>query len=144
MSQFNELVQKLDSKKSIGYSLIRIFLGGILFIRGWLLFSNPDAIMELAGEEQIFLKYSFIAVAHLLGGLFIAIGYFTRIGTLIQIPIVFGAAFLIHNNDGLMMGGQSFELAALVFFLLIIYFVFGAGSYSVYHYINKKKLNTAT
>lgn len=138
MDQLNEFFNKLEDKLGIGYSFIRIFLGIILFVRGWLIFSDPATIVELAGAEKSFLLYSYIAIAHMLGGFFLAVGYFTRFAALIQIPVLFSAAFLIHGNNGLMMGSQSFELAVLVFFLLLIYFVFGAGPVSGYHYFSKK------
>ena len=130
MSQINELLNKINSDQSIAYALIRIFLGSALFIRGVILASNPGAISKLVAEDNLHMWYSYITIGHLLGGLALALGLFSRLGALLQIPILIGAVFVVHNS-GLMMGGQSLELAALVLFLLIIYFLFGAGSYSL-------------
>lgn len=131
MNSIEQIIKKLDNNKSIAYSLIRVFLGVALFVRGWFLISDPAAIIEIAGENKLHMWYSYIAVAHLIGGILMTIGFFTRLGALIQIPILFAAAFIVHAKGGLMMGGQSLELAALVLFLLIIVFIFGSGSLTV-------------
>jgi uncharacterized membrane protein YphA (DoxX/SURF4 family) len=137
MNSFKELLRKLNQNQQLSYALIRIFLGTVLLIRGIILFTNPEAIVELVGEDKLFIWYAYIALAHMVGGLLIAVGFFARIGALIQIPILFSAVFMIHAGNGLMMGGQSLELAVMVLFLLCIYFVFGSGKLSVNDYFRK-------
>ena len=44
----------------------------------------------------------------------------TRIAALVQIPILAGAVFIVHRQDGLFALGQSLEFSALVLFLLCI------------------------
>ncbi len=129
----------LDNNSSLAYSLIRIFLGTALFVRGILLFSDPDTITRLAGEERIYWWYSYITIAHIAGGFLLAIGFLTRLAAFIQIPILFGAVFLIHLKQGLLSVGQSLELSVLVLVLLLIYFIFGSGSLSVDWRIREKK-----
>ena len=137
MNTFKEFLRKLNQNQQLPYALIRIFLGVALLVRGVILFSNPKAIMEVVDEDKLFIWYAYIAIAHMVGGVLIAIGFFTRIGALIQLPILFSAVFIIHAKNGLMMGGQSLELAAMVLFLLCVYFVFGSGTWSVNHYFRK-------
>lgn len=129
----------LDNNSSLAYSLIRIFLGTALFVRGILLFSDPDTITRLAGEERIYWWYSYITIAHIAGGLLLAIGFLTRLAAFIQIPILFGAVFLIHLKQGLLSVGQSLELSVLVLVLLLIYCIFGSGSLSVDWRLREKK-----
>ncbi|RME01834.1 MAG: DoxX family protein, partial [Bacteroidetes bacterium] len=50
---------------------------------------------------------------------------------LIQLPEVAYAVFFIHAKQGLMMGGQSFELATMTLFLLLVILVYGAGPLSL-------------
>jgi len=138
MKQLNEFLQKLDSRQGVAYSSIRIFLGIALFIRGWLLVADPGAIFVLDIGEEMHMFYSYVTIIHLLGGFLLAIGLFTRFAALFQIPILFSAVFLIDAKDGLMMGGQSLELASLVLFLLIIYFVFGSGPLALNNYFKLK------
>lgn len=130
----------LDSNTNIAYSLIRAFLGVALFVRGVILASDPAAITTLAGEDKIYWWYSYITVAHLIGGFSLAVGLLTRLGSLLQIPILFGAVFLVHLKQGLLSVGQSLELSVLVFVLLLVHFVFGAGVFSIDSYLKKKRM----
>lgn len=137
MASIKELLTKLNQNQQLPYAFIRVFLGVALLIRGVIIFSNPTAIIEVINQDQLFIWYAYIAIAHMIGGILIAVGFFTRLGALIQIPILFSAAFMFHAKGGLMMGGQSLELAVIVLFLLCIYFVFGPGKWSVNHYLKK-------
>jgi len=138
MNQFDEIIDRLDSNQNMAYSLIRIFLGVSLLVRGWILVSDPGAITELVAEDKLHMWYSYITIGHLLGGLSLALGFFTRFGAMFQIPILVGAVFIAHEH-GLMMGGQSLELAALVLFLLNVYLFFGSGPISLDQYFRGKK-----
>jgi uncharacterized membrane protein YphA (DoxX/SURF4 family) len=120
--------------------MMRIFIGGALVIRGLLFISDPHKLTQLAGSEQYFWMYSYIAIVHLVGGFMLMIGFFTRLAALIQIPILFGAVFVIHLSKGFLQSGQSLELSIMVLFLLIIFFLFGAGELSID--IKKQKKNS--
>ncbi|MCR4416181.1 MAG: DoxX family protein [Ignavibacteria bacterium] len=120
-----------EERKSLAYSYIRIFLGFALLIRGLLFVINPKTLTALAGSEQNFWLFAYIAVGHLIGGFLLGIGYFTRLASLIQIPILFGAIFIYHLKQGLLTSGQSLEISVLVLFLLIIFFLFGGGELSL-------------
>lgn len=140
MKSVHSSVSWLNSHLGIAYSFIRVFIGIALFIRGWLLIQNPDMITELVGDDQMHMWYSFITFAHLIGGALLTFGLVSRLGALIQIPILFSAVFLVHGRDGLMMGGQSFELAVMVMFLLCIIFFFGSGPLSLDRYFQRKRV----
>lgn len=139
MKQPASVLHWLDTHRDAAYSLIRIYLGIALFVRGWILFSDPSAITQLAGAQQVYWWYSYIIGAHLIGGLLLAFGLLTRLAALVQVPILAGAVFFIHMKQGLMTVGQSLELAALVLVLLLVYSLFGAGLYAVDNYISEKK-----
>lgn len=130
MKQFTQLLESLNNNQNIAYSIIRTFLGIVLFVRGWILFSDPNAILELVSDNQYYMWFSYVTMGHLIGGLFLAIGIFTRIGSLLQIPILIGAVFVV-NEKILIKGDQSLELAALVLFLLVMCFIFGSGAKSL-------------
>ena len=143
MKIISETILWLDTNTSLAYSLIRVFLGVALFIRGIILASDPASITTLAGEDKIYWWYSYITVAHIIGGFSLTVGLLTRLGSLLQIPVLFGAVFLVHLKQGLLSVGQSLELSVLVLVLLLIYFAFGAGALSVDSALKRKKL-TAT
>jgi uncharacterized membrane protein YphA (DoxX/SURF4 family) len=143
MNQFNKMLAWLEANREIAYALIRIYLGIALFVRGWLFMIDPSAFTKLAGAHAVYWWYSYIVGAHLVGGFLLAIGYFTRLAALLQIPVLFGAVVFIHLEQGLMTVGQSLELATLILFLLVIYFFFGGGSFSFDSKKAKKQLQTA-
>jgi uncharacterized membrane protein YphA (DoxX/SURF4 family) len=129
-----------NKNNNVAYSLIRIFCGAALLVRGIIFVSNPDKIIELAGTEELYWWYSYITIGHLIGGTMLLAGFFTRLSALIQIPILFGAVFFIHLKEGLLAHSQSLELSALVLLLLTIYLFFGSGVLSFDEYIEKRKL----
>ena len=139
MDKLNIIIRSMDTKTNIGYALIRIFLGLALSVRGWMILSDPNSILELGVGREYFMWVSLIGVAHLIGGLLLCLGFLARLGAFIQIPILFSASFFVYEHTELMMGGQSFEFAILVLFLLCIYFVFGPGTSSIRNHFAKKK-----
>lgn len=143
MDKLLKFINTMDTKTSIAYGLIRIFLGVALAIRGWMIVSNPSAIAELGVTRDLFMWVSLAGIFHLLGGILLCLGSFTRLGAFIQIPILFNVIFFVYEHTGLMMGGQSLELAVLVIFLLCMYFIFGSGPLSVRDYFNRKKTLTS-
>ena len=116
---------------SAGYDIIRIFLGLALIVRGIWFLTNPAAVQEMAGTTLSGPVTLYLNVAHLVGGAMLALGFFTRIGALIQIPILVEAVFFVHMRRGFGSPNQSLELAALVLLLLTVILVFGAGTYSL-------------
>ncbi len=139
MKLFSDILHWFETHNGVAYSLIRIFLGFALFIRAWVLISDPTAIIELAGTNKLFWWYSYISIAHLIGGFLLMLGLVTRLAALLQIPILVGAVFFFHFRQGLVTTGQSLELSVLVLILLIIYFLFGSGVLAIDKYIAKKK-----
>ncbi len=133
----SKLFNYFEERKELSYSLIRIFLGFALFIRGLIFVSDPATLTRIAGSEQNFYLFAYVAIGHLIGGLLLGVGYFTRLASLIQIPILIGAVFVIHLKQGLLSSGQSLEISVLVLFLLVIFFLFGSGKLSLEKYLSK-------
>lgn len=138
MSPLQGYLQFIESNQHYAYSFIRIFLGAALFIRGIILVSNPGSIYVLDIKAEMHMFYSYITIIHLVGGFLMAIGFLTRVGALLQVPILLGAVFFVHAHSRLMMGGQNLEVAVLVLFLLLIYSVFGSGPLALNNYFKLK------
>jgi uncharacterized membrane protein YphA (DoxX/SURF4 family) len=123
------------SQPSIGYDLLRIYLGVALFVRGALFVAHPARIVELVKQSGEwfwpFLIAHYVGMAHLGAGLLLAVGLVTRLAAAVQIPILFGAVFFVHWKDGILSAGEGLELAGLVLAMLIVFCVFGAGPLSV-------------
>ena len=143
MKLFDNIRLWIENNTALAYSFIRIFFGVALLVRGIILFSDTASIVKLAGGDRIYWWYSYITIAHIIGGFLLVLGLLTRLASLIQIPILFGAVFLIHLKQGLLSVGQSLELSVLVLVLLLIYFFFGSGTLAVDWYLKKKKMGEA-
>jgi len=126
-----ELLIKLEGKQHTAYAYIRIFLGIAMAVRGLILITNPDSMSQLVNEQQMYLGYAAVAMVHLVGGVFLAIGFYPRLASLLLIPVLMGAVFVVHAGEGLMTAGQSLELAVMVLFLLVIFAVFGPGPLAI-------------
>lgn len=139
MQQLNNFFDWFNRNQLTAYALTRIFLGLALLTRGVFLMNNPDSLTKLIDDNNLYAWFSYITIAHIAGGASLLLGIFARVGALVQIPILVAAVFVVHAEKGLMMGGQSLELAALVLFLLVIYFLFGSGPLSLDQRFYKNK-----
>jgi putative oxidoreductase len=132
---------------ALGYDLMRVYLGIGLFVRGILFVSEPELLLgylqDMHGWFWPYALVHFVAVAHLCGGVALALGLLTRLASAIQIPILFGAVFLIHSSGGLLNPGQSLEFSGLVLALLIVYFVFGSGDLSLDRLLRESDVRSA-
>lgn len=133
----------LQDHRDVGFDLMRVYLGIGLFVRGIYFISEKQFLSDLLSRSgqmpfiQTFMLH-YIPVAHLGGGLLLALGLLTRTSALFQLPILFGAVFLVHLQEGLVTRGQNLEFTALVLFLLVLLAVYGSGRLSLDHYMQKR------
>lgn len=144
MAALQSLVAKMDSLKEESFDVMRMYLGVGLFVRGVLFLADTDQLALLVHTAADYGALStalvhYVALAHLAGGLFMALGLLTRISAIVQIPVLFGAVFFIHLGEGLLAKGQSLELSALVLVLLCLIAVHGPGPWSVDQYIERHR-----
>ena len=139
MEKINSIIKWLDDNQNLAYSLIRFFLGTALFVRGWIFFADPGTVTDMAREESLYMWFSYVTLGHLLGGFLLMIGLLSRLAALVQIPILFGAVFIVNASQNLASIDQSLELAVMVLVLLIVYFLFGSGGFSLDQYLADKK-----
>ena len=127
-----------ESRRETWLDCVRIYLGLGLLARGLLLITNTSTgyfvdLLQRSGQSWlttgVILHY--VMLAHFVGGAMLTVGFLTRVAAAVQIPILAGAVFFVHRKDGLFAMGQSLEFSALVLFLLVIFFISGAGPLSV-------------
>lgn len=139
MITYRSTVEWINENREVVLDLVRIYLGIGLFVRGILFISESQGLETLVDLSEFSVASAalahYVSFAHLLGGLMLAAGLLTRLAALIQIPILVGAVFLVHLQEGLMSPTQSLEFSALVLFLLMVVFVFGAGRWSADRYV---------
>lgn len=119
---------------------VRIILGFILLYKGILFISNTILLETLIVKTGvgIFTKntevFSFIvAYLSLLCGLFIATGLWTKISSIVQIPILIIAVFWI-NMKGISENGFELVLSIITLILLIFFAIKGSGAHSADEY----------
>ena len=132
-----------DDAHPLIHLLFRVILGTLLILKGISFTSNSLYLEEMLRESgfstwNVFLV-SYITFAHLIGGVFIAIGLFTRLAIILQLPILIGAVFLVNiGMPQLNVGELILSILALI---LMVYFLFsGSGEYSVDQYIKNHLL----
>ncbi|MDE2730156.1 MAG: DoxX family protein [Bacteroidota bacterium] len=139
-TELQQLLDRLYRFRGPAFDLLRMYLGVGLLIRGVLFIADANSFMELIGGEPgsilrstVLLHY--VALSHFLGGFMLLAGLLSRVGALIQIPILVGAVFVEEMNGGLTAGTQGFEIAALTLFLLVLIFLYGSGEWSSDRYL---------
>lgn len=120
--------------------VFRIALGVFLFIKGTSFITNSqylvDLLSPLSNLKGGMLTFHYIAAAHTMGGVMIAVGLLTRWAIIAQLPILLGA--VIINFIGVMQLGNlliaTATLLACVFFL-----IYGGGKHSADYYFKMQR-----
>src|SRR5690606_41322741 len=79
----------------------------------------------------------YIVFAHIVGGLFIMLGFHTRLAAIVQLPILFVAVFFVKLTKGFSYLNSELWLSILVFVLLLLFAVVGSGTHSLDHLMDK-------
>lgn len=142
-SERSNVIKESKLPKKIAVLLLRVILGGALFIKGVDFIRNKVVLKQVISETGYLDQFSFLEVAipwiHLLGGVFIAIGMYTRIVIFIQIPIVIGAVFVLLNTKNTSFQSPEMIFAVIILIMLLVYLKFGDGFYSWRNLINKER-----
>ena len=115
----------------------RIVLGAFITYKGLYFVVHMDELqMTTSGINVYFAGMTlahYVVFAHILGGPMIFFGLFTRIVSLIQLPILIGAVFMVNYPKGFLSIGQHMELWVSIVVLagLLVFMVFGAGRFSI-------------
>ena len=143
MQQADSKLLWLKENREMAIEVLRIYLGVALFIKGIQFIVNDEQAAEYMAMVTMpffqFLTMHIIAIVHIAGGFLLAIGLISRIAALIQIPIILGAIFFVHFQQGLFSKEQSLELVILVLVLLITFVIYGSGRLSVDYILENKK-----
>lgn len=127
------LLRSLEAHRDLVLDALRVYLGTGLFFRGLALLVTDSGLQQLVASTGLGLSglTVYVITAHLVGGALLAVGLYTRLAALLQLPILGGAVVLVHWQDGLLSANQSLEFSALVLFLLVLVFTFGSGRWSL-------------
>jgi uncharacterized membrane protein YphA (DoxX/SURF4 family) len=138
-----ELTHKIenwaDTHHPIWLDFIRLGLGIFLFVKG-LVFISDIAVLErlliqINMDWSSFWFAHYIAFAHLVGGLLIAMGLVTRLAVLFQLPILIGAVLFVRPGLGYGTINTEWGISVVTLCLLIVFLIFDSGRWSIDHYM---------
>lgn len=134
------ITEKTNYNQPRWLTVLRIALGLILMWKGVNFIRDTAQLKNMIQQTgvEVFSQNSAVLVFivtffNLLGGLFIAVGLFTKTSSIIQIPILITAAFFVNIK---IAGESSSELilSVIVLLLLILFAIKGSGSLSADEY----------
>ncbi|MGA0558468.1 DoxX family protein [Larkinella sp. VNQ87] len=120
---------------------LRIMLGIILFLKGVSFIGDTEHLYSLVGGKAfgltpVFLVH-YVAFAHIVGGLLIAVGCLTRLAVLLQLPILVGAVFFVNIRQGFSALNSELWLSIVVLALMLLFLVVGSGKFSADEYMRQ-------
>jgi putative oxidoreductase len=131
-------VEKWGNSHRPGFlDVFRIVLGVFITYKGLYFITHMQELeMTTSGVNVYFAGAAlahYVVFAHILGGPLIAFGLFTRVVSVIQLPILIGAVFLVNYPKGHYSIGHHMELwlALIVLLGLTVFMIFGAGKFSI-------------
>jgi putative oxidoreductase len=145
------VIQKFESWGDLHHpkilDVIRMLLGIFLVIKGVAFLRNTPYLRALIIENNMlaespasitFLIY-YVTYVHMTGGALIFLGLKTRMASLFQLPIIFGAVFFVNVLSPFV--NSELWLSVLVLALLVLFTVIGSGPLSLDTVLSDKKFN---
>lgn len=126
--------------KTFSTEMLRVYFGLSLFFKGiYFIGHMTDLFQHISHRFQYvdFILAHYVVLAHIVGGLFVSLGLFTRWACLANVPVLFSAIVFVKLRTGLFSAGAEFELAVMVLMLLLYFIVQGSGGFSLDSYIRK-------
>ncbi|MGO1595309.1 MAG: DoxX family protein [Sphingobacterium sp.] len=115
--------------------VVRIALGVLIFAKGVSFIMDRESVAVLIEQTHfqlsIWSAVHYVVFAHLVGGIFIALGFSTRLAVIFQLPILIGAVFFVNITNGFSFLNSEFWLSLIVLLLLIYFAIVGSGPYSL-------------
>lgn len=116
--------------------IIRIALGLFLCYKGVDVLLNMSELTNTMANRAPFSSFAFLlaghyaAFAHIVGGILLALGLFTRLACIIQIPVLLGAIIFVNTSKDMLRPYSELFLSVLVLLLLIYFLIVGNGPWS--------------
>jgi uncharacterized membrane protein YphA (DoxX/SURF4 family) len=136
-----DITEKTSAAQPRWLTIIRVMLGLILFAKGITFIQDTSNLQNLLHRISIgavdknseWIAF-FITYVNLLGGLFIAVGLFTKTSCIVQIPILFGAVFFVNTRQSLNQSYLELIISGVTLILLILFAIKGSGVLSADEY----------
>lgn len=120
--------------------LLRIALGVFLFLKGTSFITNNQDVADVFSPLSNFAGgmfiFTYVASAHIVGGVMIAVGLLTRWSVWAQLPVLIGA--IVINFVG-PMNVQNLILAFVTIIVCVFFLIYGSGKHSADYYFKMQK-----
>ncbi|NGM74748.1 DoxX family protein [Sphingobacterium sp. SGL-16] len=130
-----------SSSRAHWIDYLRISLGVIILAKGISFINDRDAVQHLIEQTNFQLSIwgavHYVVFTHLVGGLFIILGFQTRLACILLFPVLVGAVFFVNITNGFGFLNSEFWLSIFVMLLLIIFIIQGSGRFSLDNMMNK-------
>ncbi|MBO9154002.1 DoxX family protein [Chitinophaga sp. GCM10012297] len=126
----NTLLQTRPLSTDLAALLLRLIFGGLFIYHGWQKLSNYEVMLTMFQDIiGIGIKPTVILVifAEFFCGIFVLLGFFTRLSVIPIFITMFVAFFVAHGKDPF----QVKELPFAFLLLSLVVFVLGSGKYSL-------------
>ena len=145
MKSFESIATWGDEHHPKWLDALRVILGVLLFAKGLSFILNRELVASILVANNFdfipVLVMHYVIIFQMAHSVLIAIGLITRIAILAQLPIVLGALYMLWTREEFSVYSSDVWLAVLIVFLLVFFFIYGPGYYSVDHYL--KRMRTA-
>jgi NNP family nitrate/nitrite transporter-like MFS transporter len=118
--------------------LLRVFLGFALALKGVYFIINMQSLETLASDSlghATTVAAWYVVAAHIAGGLSLALGFWTRMAALCNIPVLAGALLFVHSSANLFIG-PDIQFTVLVLVALVVLAWNGADKLSLDYLIS--------
>lgn len=136
MNTFERLEHWGDTHHPKWVDIVRIALGVFLCYKGIDFLRNMGVINDLISNHISYSAFAivmlghYIVFAHILGGIFLTLGAFTRFACLIQIPILLGAVIFVNFSHDVLRPYSGMLISILVLILLVYFLIAGNGPFA--------------
>ncbi len=134
----NKLLTSNSLNTDLATLVLRLIFGGMFIYHGYLKvegFSQYNSMMPDYLGIGNKATYILVMCTELIGGIFIVLGFITRLAIIPIFTVVNVAFFVAHKNDPFM----SKMLLFVYIFLCIVIFLSGSGRFSIDNLLFRKK-----
>lgn len=135
-----KLIIESYKAKSLSTDLLRIYLGIALMLKGIYFIVHMKDIFSMVSYQFPFIDFIFahyVVLAHIGGGVCLILGFFTRIGSFANLPVLAAAMIFVQQKNGVFNTGAEFELVVIVLVLLLYFLWNGSGILSADTYVQR-------
>lgn len=140
MTTVRELNKWANAHTNFAIDTLRIFFGIFLLLKGVSFITEKEYLFEVLGRMNGFggemLLIHYIALAHMVGGIMIIIGFLTRWSLWIQLPII-ACAFAINFFGE--FNKQNLIQSSIALLLCLAFLIYGSGKNSADYYLKMEK-----